>query len=355
MSVEVHPPPSWLGRFALFAIGALCVAAVWLAVDDAERARVRRAAAEDLAAAHARRVGQLEGDLAAALLGQRDLRDLLVRRRAEEDATRAAQEEHALEVLAPMPEGVRLALAALRDLLLRSSHDLRFLRVRALADHALHDVEVFEPGRAATGGAGVLWMAGRADFRLDRESGALTILFHDGSVTRGGERAELRAGGEPLVLEGVAARDFEARLPYLIEAVGEYPGEAVSASARARLDPYSAEAWRGRLNDLLAAASTFTHYRVSEVAGLEDARFLDVVLLGHSDARVLVESAEVVRMAVVVDEVAGTVELELQGGMRRRAGGETAIPEAPDAQRILLTGLTPQAAMHTMTGMVVRR
>ncbi len=346
---------SALGLLALFGLGAGCVFSVWLSTADAERERVRRATAEDLATARAARVAALEAELAAALVGQRELRDLLVERRQAEDAVRQASDARTQAVLTPMPEGVLLALQALRGLLQRSGHDLRFLRVRAVGDHVLHDVEMFEPGSAATGGGGVLWLAARADFKLDRASSSLTILFHEGTVTRFGERAALRDGGEPLVLEGVAARDLEARLPYLVECVGEYPTATSALPAHARLDPYSAEAWRGRLNDLLAAATTPTRYRVSEVSGLDDARFRDVVLLGHAESNLLVEAAEVAHLAVVVDEGAGTVELELQGGKRRRAGGEAPIPDAPDAHRILLLGVTPQAAMRTMTGMVVRR
>jgi hypothetical protein len=335
--------------------GAALAAGVWLVLADAERERVRRERAEAMARAHAGRVALLEDELQGALAREREVHALLTARRQAEADDREARADRERQALAPPPEGVRLALAALAEVLGRSGHRLRFLEARALAGHALHDVEVFEPPSAATRGAGVLWLAARATFNLERAAGVLTIRFHSGTVSRGGERSDLAAAGEPLLLEGVDGRALESRLPHLVVAEGEYPQPEPRVPARARLDPFTAGRWRDRLNDLLATAATTTRYQVRELHGLDEARFHDVVLLGQSDGRLLVEAAEARRMAVVVDEATGTVELELQGGTLRRAGGDVPLPEAPDAHRVLLQGITPQAAMRTMTGMVVRR
>lgn len=328
---------------------------VWFTQQDAEHARLASAASRRLAERRHTRIVGLERELTAALAHHENVREFVSERVAAEAADRRAREERLLAATRKTPEGIRLAFDALHDLLRRSGHSgLRFLTARAIADKELLGVELFEAPGAVRPSA-TLWLAERVAFRLDRATSTLAIRLRDGRVIREGTSVDLPEAGEPLLLMTVDGPAFERELPYLVVAEGEYPQPEPTTPTRARLDPFTAESWRDRLNGLLESASTPFRYRVTELVGLENAEFVGVVLLGQSTGKRLEQMAEVERLAVVVDEGADTVELELIGGVFHRAGGDTVLPARAPGQRILLPGVTPQAAARALTGMVVRR
>lgn len=328
-------------------------AAVFAFAQEAERARVRADFLADLATLRAERIAALEAELAAALAAQQAVRALINERAAAEEAERKARHARLLAATRPLPEGLRLAVNALHELWGRSGRpELRILDVRAIQDHELRGVELF--AAPANGEGAVLWRAERVDLRLDRGTGTLTVRLREGTVVRHGGESALPEAGETIVFEDVDGPMYEARLPYLVVAEGIYPEAEPRVPPRARLDPFTAQRWRERLNRLLGRASTPLRYRIHELEGLADGEFLGVVLFGCQGKRIE-QMAEVERAAVVVDERAGTVELELIGGVFRRAGGDVPLPSSPPGQRILLVGVTPKDASDALTGMVVQR
>jgi hypothetical protein len=349
---------SALGSAARGLVLATCAGAalalVWYALQDAEHARLRSEALARLAAARHERIATLEQELAAALAANDGVRAFVQERARVEARERAAREERLRAATKPLPEGLRLAIETLHDVLRRSGHArLRVLALAAIEDKEMRGLELFE-APDDNGGGTTLWQAGRAVARLDRAKGTLTLKMFDGHVVRLGQRTPLPDDGDALVLHGVDGVACEDRLPYLVVGEGEYPAAVPKVPPTAKLDPFSAQSWRTRLNELLATAQATTRWRVNHVDGLADAHFLGVVLLGAAGKRVE-QMAEVERLAIVVDEAAGTVELELIGGVLRRTHGEITLPAAAPGQRILLPGVTPQAASLGLTGMVVRR
>ncbi|MEZ5965361.1 MAG: hypothetical protein R3F56_16125 [Planctomycetota bacterium] len=350
---------SRIGSWLAPALGASVVAGLftfaWYAAQAAEHARLQAASARRLAGLRQERIDELERRLAGEVSQQERVRELVSQRVAAEERARQEQEQRLLAATQPLPEGLRLALEAVHDVLRRSGHaGLRFLSVRAIAEKEMRGVDLFELPDAASGAA-TLWRAERVDFLLDRTTNSLTIRLREGSVVRGGVAADLPDDGEAIVLLAVDGPMAEERLPFLVVASGEYARPEPAAQPQAKLDPFTAQSWRDRLNRLLSSATTPLRYRITEIEGLQDARFHGVLLLGQAEGKRLDQVAEVDRLAVVVDDAAGTVELELVGGVFHRAGGDTVLPEREPGQRILLPGLTPQAAARTLTGMVLRR
>jgi len=334
---------------------ATLLAGAWYATQAREHAQLRLEAMQRLADLRQQRIDVLERELAAALAAGDGMRAVVKDRLAAEVAVQKQREERLLAATRPLPEGLRLAVSTLHDLLRRSGHgDLRVLSARAIADKQMRGVELFAPPTDAALGA-TLWQAERLGFHLDRKRGALTLRFHEGRVVRDGVAQPLPEGGEPLVLFDVDGPAFEERLPYLVVAEGEYPKPQPVTPPRARLDPFTEQSWRERLNRLLAAADTPCRYRVTELGGLADGRFLGVVLLASTDGNRLEQVVEVDRLAVRIDETAGTVDLELVGGVFHRAGGDTDLPRDEPGQLILLPGVTPKEASLFLTGMVLRR
>lgn len=328
---------------------------MWYVAQDGEHARLRAEALQHLAVLRQARIDELETQLVTALRQHESVHELVSERIAAEEAERKAHDEKLLAMTRPLPEGLRIAIETVHDLLRRSGHaGLRFLSVRAITDKEMRGVELFETSPDATTVA-TLWQAERVAFHLDRNTSSLTIRLREGRVVRAGVARELPDAGEPLVLLGVDGPTFEERLPFLVVAEGAYPVPEPVMPPAARLDRFTAESWRERLNRLLEVSATPFRYRVTELEGLQDARFLGVVVLGQAEGRRIEQVIEVQRLAVVLDERAGTVELELVGGVFHRAGGDTDLPAAEPGQRVLLPGVTPQAASQILTGMVLER
>jgi len=283
-----------------------------------------------------------EAHLSEALAEAR--RDLITARRDAREARQARNE--------PMPEGVRLALVAIQELLRADGHGrLWFLRARALEDRALLDVEVLERGVA--GVTATLWLASRATLTIDRGLGTLTIGFTDGVAFRDGAGQELPDGGGAIVLEGVFGPEWERRLPYLVRAEGSYPAEATAEPRRApELDPVQRETWCARLDRLLQAASTDVDYRVLGLADLDGGWFQGVHVGGYR-GRNFVRGIEAEAMAVEIDRPGGTVSLRFARGRLHLGRESTSLPDT--GYRILLPGVTPAVAIETLHGMVLER
>lgn len=336
------------------AVAALLVV-TWYAVQTAEQQRGRAEAAVELAALRGRRIAELETELAGALLTHGEVRQMLEKQAGENAQARQAQRERLERALAPLPEGLRLTLDTLHELLRRAGHgDVQVLEARAVAEHALWGARVFRAGVGPNDGA-TLWQAEKVTFSVDRATGALTMTLQQGLVVRNGKTTPLADDGDVLVLADFDARACEARLPQLIAVAGEYPVPEPLIPPRARLDPFTAQRWRERLDEVLASARTTLRYRVHELQGLDQGWFLGVVLYGHTAGNRLEEMAEVERLALRVDDTGGIAELELVGGVLRRAGGDVTLPAAEPGRRILLPGVTPAAASRALTGMVVKQ
>jgi hypothetical protein len=350
---------AWLRR-SLSILGlAVAVAALlvvtWYAVQTAEQQRGRAEAAIELADLRGRRIAELETELAGALLTHGQVREMLEKQAGENAQARQAQQERLERALAPMPEGLRLTLDALHELLRRAGHgDVQVLEARAVTERALWGARVFRGGNGPNDGA-TLWQAEKVTFAIDRATSALTMTLQQGLVVRGGSTKPLPDDGDVVVFAEVDARACEARLPQLIAVSGEHPVAEPVIPPRARLDPFTAQRWRERLDQVLASARTTLRYRVHELQGLDQGWFLGVVLYGHTAGNRLEEMAEVERMALTVDDAGGIAELEMVGGVLRRAGGDVTLPATAPGRRILLPGVTPAAASRTLTGMVVKQ
>ena len=214
----------------------------------------------------------------------------------------------------------------------------------------LHGVQLIDHDAATM--ASRLFMADDLRFQLDREKGTMILLFQGGFCRDRSGRREFPAAGEPLALFGVDGRYWEDRLPYLVEASGEYPVSSPPGRPNV-MSPSSRADWKRRINGLIAASKSGTRYRLDRFRDLEDARFADALLLGYDEKKILVSSVEAGRLWVHVDEATGTVELRMESGTLRQRGGESTIPEA--GHRIRLRGVTPGQASESMLGMVIRR
>ncbi len=343
-----------LRALAVTVCSAATIGFVWYAAQAAEHARVRGAAHARLATLRQARIETLEAELASVLVARDGIRAFVSERAATEAADRDARQMRLQAATKSMPEGLRLAVETLHELLRRNGHArLRVLALQAIENKELRGLELFE-AQDRVGSGNTLWQAARVTVRLERSTGTLTLTLHDGWVVRDGIKSDLPGAGEPLVLLGVDGRAFEARLPFLIEADGDYPQAVPRVPPAAKLDPFTVQNWLARLNEVLAHSTASVRWRVTQIEGLADGEFLGVVMLGAVGKRVE-QMAEVDRMAIVVDDAAGTVEVEMIGGVLRRTVGETTLPASAPGQRILLTGVTPQAASHALTGMVLRR
>ncbi len=301
--------------------------------------------------AHVGRSLALEGELRVAL-AQRDGMAKAVREKVEEqERERRLRDERRRAALEPMPEGVRLALIAIQECLQADGHyGLRVIRARSLQDHSLGDVEVLDYDRQQL--ITTLYVAGRLEIELDRSTSTLALRFFEGHLLQGGERRNFPPGGFELLLPGVNGPLWEARLPFLVEALESYP-EQVPESAPQSLDPSSRRQWQRRLDLLLDEAETVERMRIGNLAALEEGSFRDILLLGYDDRSLLVMSAHADRMVVRVDGSGGMVQLVLRDGILRMAGGDTPIGES--GYRILLPGVSPERARDIMMGMVAER
>lgn len=322
--------------------------------------REQRSAAAQLAAARAEAAAAAARGAEAEAARERSVAELaraLDQQRALADAVRELRER--IEVArsnsgpGPMPEGVRLCLLALREVLSAEGFPApRFLAARALTDSELIDVEVLV---ADTDGLGARCIAAaRATAVLEVAAGRLELRFFDGHVTSGGVATALPAEGLPLVYAPVDARHCAERLPALVRLEGTWPAEAAATARRADgLDPQSRERWCDRLDRLLAAAGLDEAWRVHRLRGLRDGWFQEVQVLASDSRGLLMASVDGARAAVEVDRRAGVVSLRFCDGCLRRGATETTI--RGEGYRMLLPKLTPDQATDLMLGMVVER
>ncbi|MCA8966922.1 MAG: hypothetical protein KDC48_18725, partial [Planctomycetes bacterium] len=285
---------------------------------DARQARAAAAAATaELAGVRAERDElaadklRLEGDLLDWRQQHAAMAEV-VRQRTEQaqreaDAAAAARAQR----FAPMPEGVRLCLAALHECLRAEGFsEQRFVSARSLDEEGLHDVEMIEvssDGLAATVLYGELMTA-----VLDRSTGRLELRFQGGHRLAGGERLELPEDGYPIVFEPIDGRLFEERLPYLVHAGGAYPDPETKPRDPSLVDPATRNSWLERFDRLCACAGGADRLRVQRFRGMRDGWFLDAQLIGTDEHHHVVFYANVAQLAVEVDQTSGVVSLLLQ-------------------------------------------
>lgn len=294
-------------------------------------------------------------DLEAARIERDALRQLLAQRDLElERRDREAEQSDRLGH-GPMPEGVRSCLATLQDCLRAEGYvRQRFLRARALDERALLDVELLDLHEDGLETA--FLRAARLTADLDREAGLLELRFEDGHRTVGGERTAFGDDGFVLRFPEVDGRVLEQRLPYFVQAHGEYPAEL--RDERDRPDPHALDAtqrrrWQERFDVLLDDAGQELRWRVHRLEGLHDGVFRGVQLVGIDTGNLIRESAAGATMAVEIDRRAGVVSLLLRNGVLLRQGGRSTI--SPDGYRMLLPNRTPDEAIDAMLGMIVER
>jgi hypothetical protein len=297
-----------------------------------------------------RAVQRLEDELRRAMTERSAVVDAVDDARRELAAARAAQQDAVRKANAPMPEGVRLCLQTLNDLLHADGHvGWRFLRAESAEDRVLRGVELidYDPRALTTS----VYTADRATFVLDRATGSLAMTLTGGAVVGGGADRTLGGLGETVVLDGIDTASWESRLPFLVAAHGTAPSADTATPSPRRVDRRTLAMWRERLDLLFARARTDLRYRVGRLEDLHDQRFVDVAIHGYTDGRALAFSASARELEVRVDQRAGTASLLLRDGVLRRAGGETAIPAT--GYRFLLPGIDPAAARDILLGLVV--
>ena len=296
--------------------------------------------------------GRLEADLlqwqqqhAAMAEALRQRTELAEKEVAEAAAARAAQ-------LAPMPEGVRLCLAALHECLRAEGFsEQRFVAARGLDAEGLRDVEMVEvstDGLRASVVHGELMVA-----NLDRGTGRLELRFFRGHRIADGERQELPEDGYPIVFSPIDGRMFEARVPFLVHAEGVYPQAQAEVRDPALVDPATRVSWLERFDRLCASAGGADRLKVQRFTGMRDGWFLDAQVIGTDERHHVVLYGSAAQLAVEVDEEVGLVSLLLVDGSLRRGGADSKI--SAEGYRMLLPNVTPSQAIETMLGMVRKR
>ncbi|MEY4673382.1 MAG: hypothetical protein RL148_1166 [Planctomycetota bacterium] len=349
-------------------------AASWITIDqkrlaaeagrmrvELDEARLAVEASREVAASSARTLRavedervRLEIELAGAVGKVEALGKALEERAAAELAARKAEEVRRA-ARAVVPEGVRVALLALRDCLRADGFaGLRFLSASAIEDQELRDVEVLDSEAGEFESA--LFLARRMRVELDRSKASVVLRFFEGHRRSGAERTDFPAEGLALEFRPVTPRLWEERLPYLLRATGVAADGAAGVVAPApapSTDPRTRAMWLERCNALLDASAAETRYRLGELADLKDGRFVGVSLRGYDAANRLQATIDADTLWIEIDEAAGIVQLVLAGGSLRTPGGVSAIAE--EGMRLLLRDVTPKAASDAMLGMVVRR
>jgi len=252
-----------------------------------------------------------------------------------------------------MPEGVRECLVALHDLLRAEGFTgPRFLHAEAVGKDGLKHVEMLEPD---VGGFDVaVIQASRATATVERATGRFVLRFFDGERALRGHVEPLPADGHAVVFADIDGRVFEARLPYLVNADGEYPAPpASSARPLGELDPLQRRSWVERLDQALAQGGGAPRWRVQRLRGLHDGWFHGVELVGVDDKMHVVAGASCARLGIEVDAASGVVSLLLRDGSLRRNGVDSSI--TGEGLRMLLPDLDAKKANDLMFGMVVTR
>lgn len=271
--------------------------------------------------------------------------------RNEEIARRQEQEQVLARGREPMPEGVRACLQALHDWMRSEGFaNQRFLGAGSLEPDGLHDVELLDT--SADGLEVAFVYAARMTATLDRSAGQLELCFFDGTRSVGGQAAPLPQDGLPLRFRDIDGRRLEARLPFLVQAVGSYPAPEPARTGTA-LDGITRRQWLERLDLVLGNAGMDLRWRATRLVGMDGGRFLEVDLVGTDSKRHVIASAHAAKLAIEVDRTAGVVSLLLQDGSLRREGVDSTI--TAEGLRMLLPDLTPQKATDAMFGMVVTR
>jgi hypothetical protein len=298
------------------------------------------------------RIAFLEAELAAHMEQSDALTRELERQREVMAAEREATNERRRRPFRPMPEGVRLAVRTLEELLRDDGYDgFRILRAERLDGLVLHEVELLETDLESR--RSTYYRAEQLAVELDRSTGAAVLRLVGGHAWIDGELAELPEGGLTIALPAVDGPAWEARMPWLVTARGSYPEPATRITEDEQLDALARAQWQERVDALLAEAGTDVRWQVARFRGLRDGWMLDVLVLGQSGGGLLERSAEADRVAIEVDRDAGTVALLLSGGTLHRKAGTNTIPES--GYRIALPGVTAERAIGTMLGMVVDR
>ena len=326
--------------------------AVPLPSDRASGPAVGAAAGVATAPIDALTYARLELELASQRQQNAALVTLLEQRNQELARLERAANDAAAAALAPMPEGVRLCLAALREALRQEGYDqLRFLRATALDEHGLHGVEALQS--EAQGLSATLWFAGRMTASLDRAAGVLELRFFDGRRIVDGTVEPLPAEGAVVRFPEVDGRSLERRLPALLTAHGDYPLPPPEPGKVPTLDPGTRERWTRSFDRLLRPDATGLRWRVTDFRSLQDGWFVAAELIATDARHHVLGSAFAGRLAVEIDERTGVVSLLLRDGSLRREGVETTI--GADGFRMVLPDVQPPEAIDAMLGMVVRR
>lgn len=298
-----------------------------------------------------KRVSYLEKELRSEVSQRKDVDEVI------EQTTKALREErlrHNKEIWEAkkyMPEGVRQALISANELLREDGQlGLRFLKAMKIEKKVLHKVQLLD--RDATSLAGTIYIADELTFDLDRMTGSLTLCFRDGYSRGPYGREQFPMSGKRVVLPEVSGRRWESRLPFLVQAHGEYPVE----DKKARLplmETTLRRGWLRRVNALLEKSTTETRYRLETFRNIDKAKFAESLLLGYDDGKKLAMSADAAQLWLQVDTLAKTVEIWVADGTLRKVGGETPIPKG--GYRIRLPGVQPSQAIEAMLGMVKRK
>ncbi len=318
-------------------------------LDEAER---QRHGVEAELAARDRKVAFLEAELDAAMRRESAINGTLAARVAEIGRLQEELQDRRRHVARPMPEGVRLILEAIGEMLVVDGYDgLRFVHAAGCEERDLFEVELLE--REPETWSTTFHRAGRMQLELQREAGSLALVLFDGAALRAGTSSKYPEEGHRIVLTEVDGPAWEGRLGFLLTATGEYPDpEAVARRRAPAVDRVTHAAWVERIDSLLLDSSTEIRWRLERFRNLGDARFGESLLLGFDAGGVLLRSAEADRLAIEVDREAGVVNLLLEGGILHQQAGDTRLPES--GYRILLPGVTPAQANRTMLGLVVQ-
>lgn len=314
--------------------------------------RERLAAAEQRAAGLQAELARQEGETLRALDNARALGEVLTDQVEQRERAAVAARSAEAATSLPMPLGVQRCLTTLRQCLEAEGHlGLRFLRARAVENKTVCDVEVLD----LESDASELLVAAAMTVELDRRRGELDLVFRDGFRRAAGVRAELPETGHRITLRGVLGPMWEERLPYLVRASGEYPppADAGAAPRPTAMEPAERAVWIERVDALLAIAGTEHRLRLVGFRDLRDGHFLRGRVLGYDQGKLLAMGADVAELAIEVDRAAGMVSLLLRDGVLRQQGGQSTIGK--DGYRMLLPDVTPDQAIQTMLGMVVRR
>ena len=312
-----------------------------------------RAAIADLEGSMAARDGVIEDlqtRLAAALEQVRAVNAAVADRREQLEHDRAEFAARRARTVAPMPEGVRRAVLAFEECLAHDGHNgLRLLDARSLTADGFGAIELLVAGSDHLPSA--FYFVEKLQIVIDRERSEVELRFCGGRVLQGGASEELPADGITIRLRDIDGPYWERRLATIATAVGEYPVVRAELEAQRRMDPLTMDAWRWRLQDLLARGGTELAWDFGRFRLLDGAHFLDASIHGYGTDGLLAQSASAGRLAVEIDRELGTVSLLLFDGVLRKAGGDTTIPAS--GYRMLLPSLKPQDAIDAMLGLVI--